>query len=261
MATIQTTPTPAETLYPDSDGQPMGETPRHRKNMTDTIETLEFWFVTDPLVYVSGNMFVYYVPGDRLRHVAPDVFVVRGILKATERRRYLVWEESKAPDLIVEITSESTREEDMDDKFQLYQDTLKVSEYFLFDPYAEYLEPALCGYRLAGGLYRPIEPVNGRLPSGVLGLHLEQNDWQLRLYDPATGRWLPTPSERAAQEAAARAVAEAARRQEAAARAVAEAARQQEADARAAAEAGRQQAEMEVQRLRREIDDLRHKLT
>lgn len=253
MATIQTTPIPAETYYPDSDGQPMGETPRHRMNMTDSIAMLEYWFADDPLVYVSGNMFVYYVPGDRLRHVSPDVFVVKGIPKAAERRRYLVWEERKAPDLIIEMTSESTREEDIDDKFQIYQNLLRVPEYFLFDPYDEYLEPPLQGYRLAAGLYRPIEPVDGRLPSEVLGLHLERHDWQLRFYNPATGEWLPTPSERATVAETARVAAETARLAAETARVAAETARREEASAR-------RQAETEAEQLRREIEELRRKL-
>lgn len=175
----------------------MAETPLHRKNMTDLIQALETFFKEDAEVYVSGNMFVYYVPGDRLRHVSPDVFMVRGIPKETTpaRRRYLVWEEGKPPEVVIELTSESTREEDIDDKFDIYRDKLRVKEYFLFDPYAEYLEPQLRGYRLRKGQYVRIRAVKGRLPSQVLGLHLEPDREQLRLYDPDTRLWLPTPDE------------------------------------------------------------------
>jgi Uma2 family endonuclease len=225
----------------------MAETPQHRKNMTDTIEALDQHFAGDPLVYVSGNMFVYYVPGDRLRHVAPDVFLVRGIPKNPERRRYLVWEEGKGPDFIVEMTSESTREEDIDDKFDIYQDWMKVPEYFLFDPYAEYLKPPLRGYRLVAGVYQPIEPVNGRFPSEVLDLHLERHGGQLRLYDPRAGQWLPTPSERAANAEAARATAQAAL-------VAVESELEAESTARARAEA-------EADRLRREVEELRRQLS
>src|SRR5262249_8845805 len=118
--------------YPDSDGRPMGETPRHVKNIMNSVQILDAWFADDPQVYVAGNMFLYYVPGNRLRHVSPDVFVVKGVpkIRVPERRRYLVWEERKAPQLAVETTSESTREEDLDDKFQIYQNNLRVSEYF-----------------------------------------------------------------------------------------------------------------------------------
>ena len=38
----------------------------------------------------------------------------------------------------------------------------------------------------------PIEPVEGRLPSDVLGLHLERDGAFLRLHDPATGQKLLT---------------------------------------------------------------------
>ena len=45
--------------------------------------------------------------------------------------------------------------------------------HLLFDPTEDYLDPPLQGFRLAGELYVPIEPIAGRLPSQVLGLHLE----------------------------------------------------------------------------------------
>ncbi len=59
--------------------------------------------------------------------------------------------------------------------------------------------PPLKGYRLLRRKYVPIEPVAGRLPSEVLGLHLEANGPVLRLYDPAANRWLLTPEEALAQ--------------------------------------------------------------
>ena len=46
---------------------------------------------------------------------------------------------------------------------------LKVREYFLFDPFEEYLKPSLQGYRLLRGPYKPIAAVENRLPSEVLG--------------------------------------------------------------------------------------------
>ena len=243
MAATQSTPTSQEIDYPTSDGLPMAETDVHRDDMSDLIETLKVRYFNHPNVYVSGNLLLYYVRGDRRRHVSPDVFVVDGVPK---RRRdyYLLWQEAKGPDVAIELTSQSTRTEDLEDKFILYRDVLKVREYFLFDPHAEYLDPPLQGNRLIDGQYLSIEPVNGRLPSEVLGLHLERNGEELRLYDPATDRWLPTPREAVLQ-------AEAARQQEAAARAQAEAGQRQEAAARALAEQARQQIEAEVERLRK----------
>jgi Uma2 family endonuclease len=184
-------------FYIESGGKPMGETQSRIENMLYLLEPLGEWFASDPMVYVGANMFVHYERGNRNRHVSPDVFVVKGVEKDVrpKRRKYLVWEEGKAPDLVVELTSESTREEDQGTKRAVYQDVLRVSEYFLFDPFEEYLHPRLQGFRLAKGAYRPIRPVKGRLPSKVLGLHLEASGDLLRLYDPAAGRWLPTPPE------------------------------------------------------------------
>jgi hypothetical protein len=144
--------------------------------------------------------------------VAPDVFVVRGVAKHN-RDNYLIWEEGKGPEFITELTSRSTKEEDVSEKFRLYQDVLKVREYFLFDPHNEYLDAPLQGYLLRKGKFVRIEPVNGRLPSKVLGLHLEQQGSKLRFYDPATGRYLPKPQELIEQSNTAREQAEAARQQ------------------------------------------------
>src|SRR5258708_16415094 len=112
-----------ENDYRRSDGRRMAESDWHRKLMHDRIETLDERFAADPDVYVSGNLLIFYVPGDRLRHLSPDVFVVRGVPKR-ERPNYLTWEEGKGPDVVIELTSTSTRDEDVDDKFQLYQDNL-----------------------------------------------------------------------------------------------------------------------------------------
>jgi hypothetical protein len=109
---------------------------------------------------------------------------------------------------------------------------LKVQEHFLFDPLGECLEPRLQGFRLRNGDYHPIRRVKGRLPSKVVGLHLEPSDWELRLYDPAADCWLPTPYE------------------DRDARQEAQEARLREHEARLAAEA-------EVRRLQQELERLR----
>lgn len=173
----------------------MAETPTHGRNLTNLIWVLWTWFADDPQVYVSGNNLMYYVPGDRLKHVAPDVFVVKGIPKEKQRDYYLVWEEGHAPQLIIEITSRSTKKEDLETKYRLYRDTLRVQEYFLFDPYGEYLRPKLQGYRLQQGQYVRIEQVAGRLPSEVLALEFEAAGDDLRVLNPATNAWLQTPEE------------------------------------------------------------------
>lgn len=233
--------------YPTRDGKPVGETPIHRDILVESIQDLRPHFADDPMIYISGNMLLYYVEGDKHKHVSPDVFVVRGI-PDTYRDAYFLWVEGKGPDLVIELTSRSTRKVDIERKYELYRDVLRVAEYFLFDPKAEYLKPPLQGHRLVGGQYVPIEPMNGRLPSAVLGLHLERDGHVLRFYNPATGAWIP--KDREFREAYPE--VQAALQQSEAERQRIEAHYQQSEEERRAAED-------ELQRLRQEIEALRRR--
>ncbi len=194
MATAPDRPRARTVNYPTSDGKPMAETEIHRDDMMDLIQTLQDHYAETPKVCVSGNMLMYYEEGNRRKHVSPDVFVVLGVTKK-ERENYLIWEEGKAPDAVIEFTSKSTKREDQKKKHDLYRDVLRVREYFLLDPTQDYLKPPLQGFRLEGDEYIRIEPVDGRLPSEVLGLHLERDGKELRLFDPGTRTWLPKPRE------------------------------------------------------------------
>jgi Uma2 family endonuclease len=231
MATLSRGPAEPDIEYPSGDGKPVAETPLHRDILLGSVDLLRRHFVNDPSVYVSGNMLMYYVRGDKRRHVSPDVFLTRGIGNKY-RDVYLVWEEGKGPDVVIEITSSSTKREDLKRKFELYRDVLRVSEYFLFDPRGDYLKPPQRGFRLVEGQYMPIAEVAGRLPSEVLGLHLERHQTDLRFHDPATGQWVPTQSER---YEAAQAAYE-------------------------TAQAALEQSEADRERLRRERDELRRRL-
>jgi Uma2 family endonuclease len=194
MATAPHRPRARKVEYPTGDGKPMAETEIHRDDMIDLIQTLQRHFAPVPKVCVSGNMLMYFEEGNRRKHISPDVFVVKGVPKKL-RKNYLIWEEGKAPDCVIEITSKSTKREDLGKKRDLYRDVLRVREYFLFDPTEDYLHPPLQGFRLVGDDYIRIEPVDGRLPSEVLGLHLERDGQELRLYDPELRSRLLTPRE------------------------------------------------------------------
>ncbi len=173
----------------------MAETDLHRQDMVDLIETLQDHFAGDPQVYVTGNLLLYYEEGNPRKHVSPDVFVVHGVPKLPPRDYYLLWKERKAPEVVIEITSKTTRREDQNKKLALYRDVLQVPEYFQFDPTEDYLKPSLQGHRLVDGDYQPIPLVHGRIPSKILGLHLERDGRALRLYNPATAVRLPTREE------------------------------------------------------------------
>jgi len=227
-----------EPFYPESDGKPMAETDIHRDLMVDIILALRDFYRDAPDVYVSGNLLMYYTEGIPTDSVAPDVFVVKGVPKK-RRRIYKIWEEGKAPDVVVELTSKSTRRDDILRKKELYE-SLQVSEYFIFDPLGEYLQPALQGYRLFEGRYEPIvssartndelRSYEGRLRSLVLNMELVHQEETLFLIDLQTGKRLLTPLEEAE-----------ARRKVQTKWQKAEEARQQAEDARRKAEAVQQQ--------------------
>ena len=183
--------------------------------------------------------------------IAPDVFVVYGV---TKRMTYLLWEEGKAPDFVLEVASPSTWREDEGAKWRVYE-RLGVREY---------LGTQLKGARLSGGRYKAQEA--GRSASGgptlsseVLELELLiDGAGELRFRDPMTGQVLLSHREehvRANQESAhaeqetARAEQEAAVRRAADARAEQEAAARRAADARAEQEAERAEQEAAARRV------------
>lgn len=253
--------------YPETDGEPMAESDRQRDWMIFLIKALQMYYANLSNVYVSGNLMMYYVEGDMRSSIAPDVFVVFGVAKET-RDTYLVWKEGKGPDVVIEITSRTTRKRDQGEKPVIYRD-LGVREYFQYDPTGDYLFPALQGLRLdANGNYEPIAPRthNGFfvLVSEVLGLELHLDKLLLRLYDPANQNYLLSyeEAEEARRRAETRVRAEEEARRQAEARAeVAEARAQvaeaREAEARRREEEVRQQAENQIKALEAELRRLR----
>src|SRR5262245_54477245 len=143
MSIPSTGPATLAVVYPESDGKPMGETDVHIDALIYLREALKDYFRDTPQVYVAGNTLLYYEESNPAACVAPDIFVVQGVIKR-DRRVYKLWEEGQAPAVVFEITSRSTRLEDLGTKRALYA-MLGVPEYFLYDPLGEYLQPPLQG--------------------------------------------------------------------------------------------------------------------
>lgn len=188
-----------EIEYPESDGEPMGETGTHVIQLLEfLLHPLKEWYRNDPEVYVAVNMFLYYEEGNPSAVVAPDAYIVFGVPKIV-RRTYKLWKEGNAPDVIFELTSKKTYRADLTDKRFLYEE-LGVGEYFLFDPLDEYLRPPLQGFRLVDGYYMPlvpeqIAPDQWQMESEKLELILRAENNNLRLFDPVTGQYLLSRSE------------------------------------------------------------------
>ena len=176
---------PTQDELPYDDGEPM-ETGRHRQQMELLIETLQPWLQARGDGYVAGNMFVYYSLAQVRRQdfKGPDVFVVLDVPQH-ERKSWVVWEEGKPPDVVIELLSESTAEADKTTKKRIYESRMRVAEYFWFDPFDS---DDWAGFRLQGEHYEPLESGgDDRLPCRALGLTLTR--WR-GLYQGVEAVWL-----------------------------------------------------------------------
>jgi Uma2 family endonuclease len=248
-----------DVYYPESDGQPMGETELHRQLLLDLVHALSHWLAGRPDAHVTGNVFLYYVKGQPRRVVCPDVFVAFDSHKHRVNT-YRTWRDGPFPQVVIELTSASTRAEDLGAKRELYEQQ-GVLEYYLFDPHfdPDDEEPGDTGTltryrRLAKDVpFGPAETLaSGAVwHSDLLGLGFTVRGPELRLLDEATGLLLPTPDD----EAAARQAAEKKAQAEAQARAAAEKKAQAEAQARTTAEERAQALADEVARLRAQLGE------
>jgi Uma2 family endonuclease len=243
---------PTQDELPSDDGVPM-ETQRHKWQMDLLIEAMDRWLLERGEGYVNGNMFVYFsLEQTRGRYFrGPDCFVLLGVPRG-ERKSWVIWEQGKGPDVVIELLSISTATVDKGEKMAVYRDQMRVPEYYWFDPFHP---DDRAGFVLRDGRYQRIEPdADGSLASPVLGLSLRlwsgvfrgiEGTW-LRWAD-ADGEVLPTDAEAAlvlAERQRDRADAEQVR-------ADAEQARAETEHARAEAERARaERAEQELARLR-----------
>lgn len=241
-------------FYPDSDGEPMAESDFQLHPLIYAINALRAFFADRPDVYVAGNLFVYYEEDNPKAVVAPDVFVVFGVPNH-DRSSYKVWEDGKAPDFALEMTSLATRTQDQGPKRGIYA-YMGVREYFQADPTGDYLKPPLQGQQLAGDHYAPLPSAASfggewRAYSAVLQLELRLNPatGELRFYDPAARRILPSYQEQQVELARKEVKLE---KTEAELEKT-EAALKTEAEARQAAEQRAQVAELELERLKAEL--------
>ena len=109
---------------------------------------------------------------------------------------YIISEQGKPPDFVLEVASESTAEVDTGPKRDDYA-ALGIPEYWRFDETGEHHLANLAGDRLARGCYEPVTVET--LPDGalrgysaVLDLILEWRDGQLNWIDPNTEDGVPT---------------------------------------------------------------------
>ena len=118
-------------------------------------------------------------------NVRPDLMM--------ERNGYVISEQGKPPDFVLEIGSASTGRRDTTVKREGYA-ALGIPEYWRFDPSGgRFHGVPLAGDRLENGEYAPIalERLDEHTWQGystALNLHLRWEHGQLGWYDPATGQ-------------------------------------------------------------------------
>ena len=248
-----------------------------------TIDAIAHAFTTrlaGPDCFVAAELRVHRNPRRLRDYKEPDVMVALGVADGI-RERYIIPEEGKAPDLVIEVLSPSSEENsDLSEKVRWYA-AEGVREYIVVDPSGKFADtqPRLQRYRLEQGVDLPAELADpdGVLRCRVIPFGLTVRDDAVRVMDLATGEVLPTPkeseqrrltAEREAREALARLWAAEAQAQAAvsdADRARAQArlaeARAQAAEARAqAAEAKREAADTRTTDLEAELARLRRLL-
>ncbi len=163
---------------------------------------LEAHFANRSDVLISGAGYLRQDPANEMEQFAPDCVVTFGVNPdaIVVRNGYVISEVGKPPDFVLEVASRSTGRRDYTVKRDGYA-AYGVLEYWRFDRTGgRFHDAALAGDVLTGEQYTPVS-IN-RDPDGLiwghsqmLGLDLCWDNGTLKLRDPATGRFLPTPQE------------------------------------------------------------------
>ena len=227
VKTPKTVKTPASTRRPIAFPYPPERRPEDMTSFKQLALTGSAHYVAEHLgnpetTIVTGERYIAVIPVRRMRRPMlglryPDLLVAFDVdPDAFERSNaYVIEEQGKPPDFVLEIASPSSRRRDLVTKRAAYAN-LKIPEYWRFDELAKRRPRKLAGDRLEGNEYRPLP--TELLPDGVvqgyspvLDLHLRWEEGELRWYDPATGRPIASLAEeraRADAEQGARLMAE-----------------------------------------------------
>ena len=188
----------ASVVYPESDGKPV-ESKNHYEVAHYVMGAFHARF-GDSADYAS-NHGLYYEEGNPKKVVVPDVYWVAD-KPFRMLQTYLLWEEGRVPNFVLELASATTRKRDAGKKRKLYA-CLGVKDYFRFDPVGGLMMPILQGLRLKNGKYEPV-PAVALLDGGSSvyseELKLELRAWpgplpKLRFYDRTTRQVLPSAAE------------------------------------------------------------------
>ncbi len=178
-----------DTIYPDSDGQPMSDNTLQFQWIVTIKENLELLFAHREDVFVAGDLLWYPVQYHPEIRMAPDALVVFGRPKGY-RGSYKQWcEAGIAPQVVFEVLSPGNRLSEMNRKQQFY-DQYGVQEYYLYDPDRN----DLTGWRRGTVRLEKIEEINNWI-SPLLGIRFDiESAKELQIYRPDGKRFM-TPVE------------------------------------------------------------------
>ena len=181
----------------------------HFGNPDSTLVVADKWMVTSPQY-------------NRSRARRPDLLIAFNVSPADYRASngYVVSEQGKPPDFVMEVASQSTDDADTGAKRDDYA-ALGIPEYWRFDETGEHHGAMLAGDILQGDSYRaiPVDEVGPGILQGyspALNLIIRWDHGRLEWWDPDTGRPILTyedQRERADTEREARIRAEARNRE------------------------------------------------
>ena len=146
---------------------------------------------------VGAELFIVAHRGYRPRRV-PDLLIALDADPELydEQNGFIISDQGKPPDFVLEVASPSTAKIDTIDKRREYAE-LGIPEYWRFDHTGESHGARLAGDRLVGDRYEPIQleelspdVVQGQ--SDVLNLILRWDNGDLHWIDPDTNRHIPT---------------------------------------------------------------------
>ena len=177
-----------EVYYPVEIEGEMGETANHYKIVSLFFSLLEAFFASRSDITIGANLMIYYDKGNPKRWLAPDVFICFGVEKKL-RRTFKTWEEGVFPQVVFEIASDSTFENDLGGK-RLDYARLGVEEYYLLDPEREYLPSPLMAFHRQNGRLISADVENNRVLSPLLNLAIVDTGKSFRLFNPQTQEFL-----------------------------------------------------------------------
>ncbi|MDE0363346.1 MAG: Uma2 family endonuclease [Chloroflexota bacterium] len=199
--------------------EPYPELPREPKDMQQirpiyylqetlvSILTPGYSLRDHPTILISGEIPIYYDPtapatGGAPPHVIPDFLIAFDVDTDAIWRRvdYDPLQNSKPPDLVMDVASRRTHRNDTLHKRDIYQ-RIGVPEYWRFDPEGgRYYGQVIIGERLVNGQYErfPLVRYDNEAEgstSAILNLNFRCLGRRFSIHDPTTGAEYEHPQE------------------------------------------------------------------